>query len=223
MADKKLSFKQISIAYVGATFTTATTAATFAALTDWPMGETVGWSWFVVVGVPSVIVAAESLSKALGRKTPIQIISNGGGGGRKVPINYGNGKRSHVYLNALDRTSGLLLGHNKAVANPITPEPLPEMPQSFTVVIDGVSYQVPITDVRNFLHVAWQRQRQNKPAFSRAYWTKRKRPTMHPKEYQALMLTIEQLPGAIVNRSQGRSGKLALPPEATVKRLSGLY
>lgn len=219
MADKKLYAKQIAIAYAGATFTTVTTSAMFAQLVEWPMGYTVGWSWFAVVGLPSVVVAAESLAKALGKKTPVQIISNAGNQGRAVPINYGNGKQSHVYLSALTAPVRLIGGNNR---QPEPAQPPMSIPQSFTVVIDDTPYQVPITDIRNFLHTAWQRQRQGLPVFSRTYWTKQKRPRMHPKEYQAMMLVLDQAQGAVINRGQGRSGKLALPPEATVKTLQGL-
>lgn len=219
MADKKLSAKQITIAYGGAIWATGSTSGLIALLTDLPVLQTIGWSEAIIVGLPSVIVAVESLAKALGKKTPVQIIANAGSQGRAVPINYGNGKQSHVYLSAISQPLKLLGSRDTETQQPSQIS----IPQSFTVVMDGTQYNVPLPDIRDFIYSVWQRQRNgHQYPFSRTHFTKHKRPKMHTKEYQALMLVLDQVPNLVVNRGQGRSGKLALPPEATVKSLQGL-
>lgn len=226
MAVKKLDYKQIAIAYAGASVACVVTGAVSGALWSEFGGNTdysiwIGGTWLIVVGMPSLAVASDTLLKVLGKKEPIKIIGNAGHQGRAVPINYGNGKRSQVFLSSL--TAPIRLRGSQANdQHKEPPQPQMSIPQTFTVVIDGTGYQVPIADIREFLHTAWQRQRQGKPAFSRNWWTKQRRPRMHPKEHQAMMLVLDQATGAIVNRGQGRSGKLALPPEATIKSLQGL-
>lgn len=218
MATKRLDLKQMALAYGGASFAAVVAGSVSGGLWAEIGGNTnyslwIGGSWLVVVGLPSMAVASDTLLRTLGKKSPIQIISNiGGNQGRKVPINYRNGRQSHVFLSALPMIGGR------------QPEPIevPEVPQSFTVMMDDNHYQVPVSEIRDFLHTSWQRQRQGKPAFSRNWWTKTRRPKMHEKQYRALMLVLNKIDGIVINRGQGRSGKLALPPEATVKTLQGL-
>lgn len=220
----KLNFKQISIAYTGASFASVTCGAVIAGLWDTLGGDPnyslmIGGTWLVVVGLPSMAVASDSLLKSLGRRSPITISTRGGHSqGRKVPINYREGQ-SHLFLSALPR-----LKHHDKTDLMVEADPIPtvEIPQIFTVDMDGFCYEVPITDLRDFLYKAWARQRVGKPGFSRNYWMKDHRPKkLDRQQYDAMIAILSSVNGLLLNRDQRRSGRLALPPEATIRAIQG--
>lgn len=215
MADKKLNFKQISIAWTGATFTTVTTSGTLAALIDGlPILETAGWTWFALVGVPSVIVAGESLSKALGWKKSIGgvTVSNATNKGRAVPINYGNGKKSTVFLSEFKLPS---IRNAKQVIE----FEAPELPKTFTVhVPSGNTYTVHLDEIDYFIRKSHNRQRAGYKGLSREYWTKKHSPRLMRDDYDARIQLLLQY-GLIVDRGERRAGRLLLPPARSIKML----
>ena len=93
----------------------------------------------------------------------------------------------------------------------------------FTVTIDGIPYDVPITQLREFLSKAFSRQRGGKSPFSRNYWMQTHRPKFDRTEYDAIMTLLTGLEGLVINRSEKRSGKLVMPPEATIRALQGAF
>ena len=212
MSDKKLSFKQISIAWTGATFATVTTGGVFAGLMDWPIIYTAGWAWFGVVGVSSMIAATDTLSKTLGKKEPTTVsVINGSNRGRKTPINYANGRRSHVYL------SELILPWLK-------PEPseVAAMPKQFPVFTNGKYVTVTLEEMDYFIRKASNVERAGRRSgLSRDYWTTIHNPRFRRDMYDARIKVLESCQ-LIADREAKRSGRLILPPGQAIKTLQSI-
>lgn len=221
MAIKRLDYKQMTTAYVGASICSVAAGTVSAALWDKLSGQAdyglwIGGAWLVVVGVPSMVVASDTLLQILGKRAGISVRQNSGQyQGRKVPINYGQGRQGHLFLSTMP-----LIG--KRGADELEPALPIELPQSFTVTIESIPYTIPVSDLRDFVHKAWARQRVGKPGFSRNYWTKTHKPKLDKTQYAATMAILSQIEGIVINRTQGRSGRLAVPPEACIKMLQGV-
>lgn len=212
----KLNLRDISIAYAGATVTSLTTAAVgsyvwskFGYDVDYSL--TISATWLLTVGVPSTIVAAETLRRKLGEHQPTTVSAAGGGRswGRSIPVN-ANGKASHLFLSSIPWLA--------------QPEPAAELlPSVFTVKIDDSSYSVSLPEIEEFLRTGWKRQRRGETAFSRPYWTRQHRPRLNRLEYETRLSILLSVPNLILDRSQRRSGRLAVPPMAAVKALQGQF
>ncbi len=94
---------------------------------------------------------------------------------------------------------------------------------SFKVIIDDIDYTVSLSDMESFIRTAWHKQRNGKPGLSRPYWTKEHRPRLKTLEYNARMDILLSIPGVILDRSQGRSGRLANSPLLTIDALVSLF
>ncbi len=159
---------------------------------------------FCIVHTPLAFAAQDSLRQEFGLKWPIKIIGNSFSSGRtkrKIPFN-ANGKDGNIFMSTI----------------PFLETNQPEL-ESFTVQIDNVEYTVSLIEMESFVRVAWNRQRAGKLGLSRTYWTKRRRPRLKTLEYNARMNILLSIPGLILDRGQGRSGRLANSPLLTISQL----
>ncbi len=220
MIMAKLNFKDISIAYAGATVASVSTGLVGSYVWskfgyDVDVGLVVSSAWLLTVGVPSTLVAAETLRRKLGEGQPIIIRAAGGsrGRGRAIPVT-SNGRKTHVFLSIMP-----LLGFQPKIAQTNQAE----SPDTFTVSVDENTYSVTSDEIESFLRVGWQRQRSGNFAFSRVYWTRQHRPRLKPLEYYTRLNVLLSYEGMILDRGKRRSGRLAYPPLAAIKALQGQF
>lgn len=221
MSARKTNERDLLIAYTAGTVATIT-AGWVGGLVwhEWSgapvnYGLTIGVTWLTAVGIPSVAGSSWAIKQALGqRERPT--ITAAGQAGRAVPINYSTGT-VHTFLNALPGRR----------SDP--PAPAPILPDRFTVhnlTLPGsdapVTIELPENTVMAFMSVAWGRQGEGRPPFSRPYWTERRRPRLDRDEYYAI-LTLLLAHRLIVNRRPGKSGRLALQPRTAMRHLKYSY
>ena len=215
----KLNLRDISIAYAGATVASVSTAAVGCYVwsrlggVDVDVGLVVSSAWLLTVGVPSTLVGAETLRRKLGEHQPTKVSAVGGGRGqRAIPVT-ANGRASHIFMSIMPR---LKLQSN-------IPQPDMIAPDMFTVSVDQNSYSVTVNEIEDFLRICWKRQRSGAYPFPRSYWTRIHRPRLKPLEYYARLNVLLSVDGLILDRSKRRSGRLAVPPMATIKVLQGHF
>lgn len=223
MTLKRLDYKQMSTAYIGASVAAVTAGTVSAGLWDRLGGQSdyllfIGGAWLVTVGLPSLVVASETLLKTLGKRSPITIRRSGQYPGRKVPINYSGGRQSHVFLSALP-----LIGQKPVTDSTFDQPESVALPQQFTVTIEGNPYTVSLNDMRDFLYVAWRRQRAGYNGLSRKYWCKDRRPTISKLEYSVRLHILLAVDGLIVDRGERRSGRLSVPPQMATKAIQAEF
>ncbi len=90
---------------------------------------------------------------------------------------------------------------------------------SFMVEIDGIGYTVLWPEMEDFVRGIWARQRVGKPGMSRPYWTTQYRPPLTTREYNARINVLLGVNGLILDRGQGRSGRLSVSPLLALKEL----
>jgi len=207
----KLDYKQMTFAYVGGSIATVTTGAVSAGI--WSMigghphyGLAIAGTWMLFIGGPSVFVASNTLLEVLGQKRPKQISVSPGSSGRKVPIHYGGGKTSHVFLNEFNP-----FNRKREV---IEVEP-PELPMSFEVGLQVVTLDA----LDTFLYRAWRRQLSNKPGLSRSYWLNNQR--WKRAEYEATIFLLNSA-NLIGGRAGNQSGKLIAPPKLALEAIKAI-
>lgn len=177
------------------------------------------WVAFVlsVIGVFALSTYVDRLLKKLGRKSPISIFSGGGlAQGRRVPINYAGGKKSAVFLSSLPligRDSRQIDTEGKATLPPEI-----ELPQTFTVILNGNVHTFTAIETRDFLSKAFARERAGSKGFSIRYWMQSHRPRWDRQRYDAMMKMLETN-GLVVDRAERRSGRIVMPPNSAMKRL----
>ncbi len=154
---------------------------------------------FCLIHTPLAFVAQDSLRHELGWKSPIKIIGNSFSKrtGRKIPFS-ANGKDSNILMSSIPWLN------SDNIEEPET--------ESFTVRIGDIDYTVTLVEMESFIRAAWNRQRAGTSGLSRTYWTRDRRPRLKTLEYNARMIILSSVPGLILDRSQGRSGRLAISP-----------
>ncbi len=139
--------------------------------------------------------AQDGLRREFGWRSPVKIIKNSfTRSRRKIPLN-ANGKSSDIFMSSIS-----------------LPSLHAEETESFTVRINNINYTVPLSDMENFIRAVWARQRNGEPGLSRTYWVKQRRPRLKTVEYDVRIRILENVPGLILDRGQGRSGRLAASP-----------
>lgn len=165
----------------------------------------VAWPWWVYpLGTASYTLwfgwrdAHDLLSKRLGRR-------EGGYGvksfSRVIPISLDAGT---VFENVLP---GWPLGKDK----------------KGVLVDSGYTLVSPYAEVgegvaNEFIRYCQIRRDRGKPAFSRHYWTKTKRPPLTREQYDCLMINLVDF-GFISGRRQGKSGELNAHSEKIIRKL----
>ncbi len=150
---------------------------------------------------PLAYSAFDSLRHELGYKSPTSIIGQSlGGKRRKIPFK-ANGQDKDIFMFSVDNEA------NEVV----------EM-DSITVSVNDNNYTTSLSDLEYFIRKGWARQRQRLSAFSRRYWMKNER--LSTVEYQARMSILLSIDGLIVDRGERRSGRLAIPPSATMEAIT---
>lgn len=91
------------------------------------------------------------------------------------------------------------------------------------LVDDGYTLVSPYAEVREgiaseFIRYCQIRQERGKPAFSRHYWTRIRRPPLSREQYDCLMHNLVDF-GFISGRRQGRSGELNAHSEKIISKL----
>lgn len=157
--------------------------------------------------------AHHKLRQALNLKSGVEVIGQSlGGKRRKIPFK-ANGRDRDIFMSAIPIpwiNSTLSIEDDSRLDN-------------FKVTIDDIDYTVSASEMESFVRTAWHRQRNGKPGLSRPYWTKEHRPRLKTLEYNARMDILSVAPGLILDRSQGRSGRLANSPLLTIEALGDLF
>ncbi len=150
--------------------------------------------------------AIDSLRHELGWRSPVKIISNSfDRPRRKIPFS-SNEKDGNIFMFSIPWIK------------PSTEKQELKL-ESFTVQIDDIDYTISLSDMESFIRSAWYRQRNGKNGLSRNYWTRQHRPRLKILEYYIRMNVLSSVPGLILDRGQGRSGRLANSPLLTIKTL----
>lgn len=215
----RLNPKQIATAYAGATVASVSTSLVGSFIwqrlggVEVDTALIVSSAWFLTVGIPSVIVSAESLRHTLGEKSPNTVTAIGGGRHRRaIPFSI-NGRQSHVFLSAIPWLK----------SQEDTTQPQIELPTIFTAIVDDTSHSVTVDELEHFLRGAWRRQRLGEAPFSRPFWTRQSRPRLKPLEYYARLNVLLSVEGLILDRQKRRSGKLSVPPMMAIKALQSQF
>ena len=172
----------------------------YPSLTMADAGFNVAISW-IIPHVPIIFAVTDSLRHELGLKSPTSIIGQSlGGKGRKIPF-AANGKNRDIFMFSIGNETNEVVEIN-----------------SITVSRDDNNYTTSLSDLEYFIRKGWARQRQRLSAFSRRYWMKNER--LSTVEYQARMSILLSIDGLIVDRGERRSGRLAIPPSATMEAVT---
>ena len=213
----RLNYRDIIIAYVSGSVASATTGYVIAGLWDHLGGNAdytvmAGGTWLLTVGVPSCLVAGDTIREKLGQKQRrVDIRASTSALGRTIRVNQ-NGRSSTIFASAIP-----LLGAQSQQAE----EAAIDLPDTFDVWVDGVSHTFTKPELETFLYSAWNRQRAGKPGLSRKYWLREHRPRFSRVEYEATMALVTSTEGLVLNRDGGRSGKLSLPPQMAIRAIQG--
>jgi len=213
MSKKKLSAKNILIL----TGTTAglgvSVSLGISYIMDWPAGWTIALV-NTIANTPLLLASSDALRQELGLRSPVQIIGNSGRRtfGRKIPINV-DGKQGNIFMQTLSLAPG---SSNKGDYEPVQVD-------TISIWLDNNEYTLTMPEIEEFIYVAWRRQSQSKNGFSRQYWTKQRRPRLKTLEYNIRMWALVSCSGLIVDRSEGRSGRLAVPPKEAINIIRGNY
>jgi hypothetical protein len=206
MSKKRLSAKNIAILAGTTTGLGVSVSLGISYIMEWPTTWTIALV-NTIANTPLLLASSDALRQELGLRSPIQIIGNGSkrAFGRKIPINV-EGKQSNIFMQTLSLASGL----PKQEYEPATID-------TVSVWYDENEYTLTIPELEEFIYVVWRRQGQKKNGFSRSYWTKQRRPRLKTLEYNVRMWLLVSCDGLTVDRSEGRSGRLAVPPDEAIK------
>lgn len=225
----KLSVGRLSVAYAAAGVTSCAAGAVVAYLgneigVDMAYGPSMAATWLAVAGAPSCFVAGSRVLQELGQRRPVEIIARGGMGRGSEAIPIHGGRSGHVFMQVLPGFRGEAVHERRRT------------PELETFLVKGVTWsggmdpldiEFTADRVEEIYRAAWRRQRgtnANNRAYplSRNYFLNEFRPPLSTLEYHGL---IRLLQGArlILNRSQGRSGSVAMPPKTAMDRLRGVY
>lgn len=172
-------------------------------------GFNTGLVW-CVVHTPVLFAAADSLRAKLGERRPLTIApGNVNPNARKIPFTAG-GTTKHI------------LAHSIPLLSQVAKKETPEAPDYFTVYQGDTRHTLMLAEVEDLYRTAWRRQRRQWAAFSREYYTKKRRPVMHRTRYDALIVLLSSA-GLILDREQGRSGWLWSPPLMAMDTLTHHY
>lgn len=214
----KLNARDIATIYAASTFASVSTGLVGSYIWQSLGGVRVDYglvtasTWFLVVGLPSVTVSGATLRRKLGEMTGTQVTAIAARNtGRKIPVS-SNGKQSHLFMSVAPVFQRATLRNNE-----------PAMPCQFIATLQGVEYTVLQGELEEFLYATWRRQRAGKPAMSRNYWTRQRRPRLRTVEYNARIAILQSIDGLILDRSRARSGRLSLPPQLAMHQVKKLY
>jgi hypothetical protein len=206
MSKKKLSAKNILILTGTTMGLSASMSLSVAYLTDGPF-----WTIFACVNtlgnLPLLLSSSDALRQELGLRSPIQIIGNGGKRtfGRRIPVNSAN-ETKDIFMQTLRLSPGTEQEY----------EPVAEI-ETISIWYDENEYTLTLPELEEFIYVAWRRQSQAKNAFSRHYWTKQRRPRLKTLDYNLRVWALMSCNGLVIDRSEGRSGRLAVPPKEAIQ------
>lgn len=217
----KLNFQDVSTMYGVSTFTSLTTGLVGGILWQHLGGQTdylivTAGTWFLSVGVPSVIYSTTKLNQLLGKKHQTTVKTTMPKDATRA-IPYTNGKQSgNIFLSAL------------GIGEPVK-SPSFQMPNMFHVkhlYLPGndtpCDVTLPENRVNEFIFGAYHRQQRRKAPFSRNYWMKFRTPKMEYDTYYGMIFLLESH-GLIINRRHGKSGNLPLQPSTAIKHLKYSY
>lgn len=163
-------------------------------------GLNVALSW-IIPHTPILFAVTDSLRHELGLKSPVSIIGQSlGGKRRKIPFK-ANGQDRDIFMFSIGNETNEVIEID-----------------SITVSIDDNNYTISLSDLEYFIRKGWTRQRNNLSAFARRHWTKNER--LSTIEYQTRMRILLSINGLVIDRGERRSGKLALPPSATMEAIT---
>ncbi len=156
-------------------------------------------SWFIPHSL-ILFAAVDSLREELGFRAPTKIVGNWAGIKlrRKIPVTSENSKKI-IFMHALPFGS-------KSI-----PDESTEL-QTISIWYNEINYTLTLPDLEEFLFIAWRRQTQKKAPFSRRYWTQQRRPSLTTLEYNVRLKLLTTISGLIIDRSEARSGHLAISP-----------
>ncbi len=212
---KKINAKNIVILELWSTGLAVTVGATYSFIFRELHYSNVN-TWFniaLLFAVPHtglLFGAHHKLRQGLDLKSGVEVVGQSlGRKGRKIPFR-ANGQDRDIFMSVIpwiNSTSDL------------------ELPRldNFKVTIDDIDYTVSTSEMESFVRTAWHRQRNGKPGLSRPYWTQQHRPRLKTLEYNARMDILLVTPGLVLDRSQGRSGRLANSPLLTIEALDSLF
>jgi len=215
----KLNLEQVAIGYGAASLTSISTGLVGGYLWQHWGGQTdyvvtVGVTWLITVGVPSVLISAESLRRILGQREGLSISASSRVLRRSIPLTV-NGRASALFLSSVSwlKPGGV---DDQAPAAAY-------LPDQFAVTVDGLPYTLQLPQIQDFLYIAWRRQRAGLPGLSRSYWTEERRPERLSRQlYDALMVLLSSVEGLIIDRGERRSGRLSAPPQLSIKAIQGV-
>jgi hypothetical protein len=205
MSKKKLSAKNILIL----TGTTAglgvSVSLGLSYIMEWPAAWTVALV-NTIANTPLLLASSDALRQELGLRSPIQIVGGSRRAfGRKIPINV-DGKQSNIFMQTLKIAPGLPQQEHE-----------PVQIDTISVWYDDNEYTLTVPELEEFIYVAWRRQSQNKNGFSRQYWTKQRRPRLKTLDYNIRMWALMSCAGLIIDRSEGRSGRMSVGPKEAIQ------
>lgn len=198
MSIKK--FCQAFLAYVFASITVAILAGVATEVLQ-PWVEVTFWQlcaglWLLVVGMPTTTWANQQLARALGVRTTPQL-KVARGGWRSIPV-----------------AGNLLADATRAVI------PGQSVRGTSITVADEVfvrcgEFTFTEADILPVLRRAWSRQRLGKSALGRSYWIDRGPFWGDRRKYRAFADALSAT-GALVGRTDRRSGRMVKPPLSTI-------
>jgi len=202
----RLNLSDVTIAYGAGTVASITTGFVTGWLWEHWGGHTdytttIGLTWLAVVGIPSCLVAADTIKEKLGQR-PGNYVASSRALSRVIPVNHAQGS-TNVFMS--------LIGWSDDQKR--------DMADSYTVSIAGSAFTLTEVEIEDFLAGAWRRQRAGHPGLSRQYWTSQHRPRLRRLEYQARLELISSVQGLVLDREERRSGRLALPPKLALQAI----
>jgi hypothetical protein len=212
MSKKKLSAKNILILSATTAGLGASVSLSLSYIMDWPTVWTMALV-NTIANTPLLLASSDALRQELGLRSPIQIVGNGSkrAFGRKIPINVDD-RQENIFMQTLRLSSGSPQEEYK-----------PATINTVSVWYDENEHTLTTSEIEEFIYVAWRRQGQKKNGFSRQYWTRQRRPRLKTLEYNVRMWTLMSCEGLVINRSEGRSGKLSVPPDEAIKIIRNTF
>jgi hypothetical protein len=212
MSKKKLSAKNIGILSLTTTGLGISVSFGISYIMEWETGWTIALI-NTIANTPLLLASSDALRQELGLRSPIQIIGNSRkrAFGRKIPINI-DGKQSNIFMQTLSLASGLPQQDYE-----------PAKIDTISIWYEENEYTLTIAEIEEFIYVAWRRQSQKKNGLSRQYWTKKRRPRLKTLEYNIRIWVLVSCDGLIIDRSEGRSGRLAVSPKEAILAIRSYF
>ncbi len=206
---RKVSAKNIGILFIANQVLAVLMGFSWAYLWKWETLLTIAGIDFLF-NLPLLSACSDALRQELGLKSPAQIFGNWGRKtfGRSIPVKAGS-KETNIFMQTLGLPSG-----NQAEIVEL---------ETITVWHNDNSHTITMPNLEEFLYVAWLRQTQSKKPFSRTYWTRERRRRMTMLDYNIMMVALASCNGLVIDRSEGRSGKLSLSPSDAIVKIKDIY